>query len=214
MSSFLRRALLALTVLGAVSGVHASDLSVLTIDGVVGPGDAGHYPADAAFSWIDHHFPDNSVSHIWELAAGTDGGILLGQGQPGRGELTEVRPMYNLNSWLYTVGDGITLNPDNSLDFANLRMNWGGSLFDLGNAPGFAPLVPLVADITQLTGNDNGYAIYADHTYDLIYHSAGQCDGCVLTIHFHGSALPVPEPQTYLFWLAGLGLIFARLRRR
>ena len=211
MSKFASQALVALVFLCASSVSLAAGPGTLTIDGVVGPGGVGSYPPDAAFSWIDHRYPDNSVSHIWELAAGTDGGILLGQGQPGKGELTEVRPMYNLNSWLYTVADGIKLNGDSSLDFSNLRMDWGGTILDLGTAPGFDPLVPLISDITQLSGNQNGYAIYSDNSYDLIYHSAGLCDGCILTVHFHGNALPVPEPQAFMLWCAGLGSIGARV---
>ena len=207
MSKFTSQALVALIFLCASSVSLSAGPGILTIDGVVGPGNVGSYPPDAVFSWIDHRYPGNDGSHIWELAAGTDGGILLGQGQPVKGELTEVRPMYNLKSWLYTVSDGIKFNGDSSLDFSNLRMDWGGTILDLGTAPGFDPLVPLISDITQLSGNQNGYVIYADNSYDLIYHSAGLCDGCILTVHFHGMALPVPEAQTLMLWCAGLGLI-------
>lgn len=189
------------------------DIKVLTIEGVIGPGDAGQYPADAAFSWIDHRYPGSTVSHIWQLAPGTDGGLLIGQAQPLKGALTEARPMYNIQSWLYSIGDGITFKPDNSLDFSNLRMDWGDTILDLGNTPGFDSLVPFVSDISQLSGTENGYVIYADNSYDLIYHSAGLCDGCILTVHFHGNALAVPEPRVVLLWLFGLALLYVRLRR-
>jgi len=121
--------------------------------------------------------------------------------------------MYNQSSWLYTVDSGITLTADKALDFSNLFMSWGETILALGAQPGFDPLVPLVADITQISETANGYAVYADASYDLIYRSQGLCDGCVLTLHFHGNASPVPEPKQTLLWLTGLALLYGNLRR-
>lgn len=214
MSRTLTRVILALVVLCLSPISLASEIGVLTIQGVIRPGAVGHYPANSAFSWIDHRYPSNSLSHIWQLAPGSDGGILLGQAQQNAGELTQVRPMYNQNSWLYTVGNGITLTTDKTLDFSNLFMSWGETTLALGVDPGFDPLVPLVADITQLSGTANGYAVYADASYDLIYHSRGLCADCVLTLHLHGNAMPVPEPKGTLLWLTGLALLYGSLRRK
>jgi hypothetical protein len=214
MSRISTRALLVLAVLCTSPSSQAFEIGVLTIEGIVGPGAVGHYPANAAFSWIDHRYPSNTLSHIWQLAPGSDGGIMLGQAQPNAGELTEVRPMYNQDSWLYTIGSGITLTADKALDFSNLFMSWGGTILALGAHLGFDPFVPLVADITQLSNTANGYAVYADASYDLIYHSAGLCNGCELTLHFHGNASPVPEPKDTLLWLTGLALLYGNLRRK
>lgn len=203
--------LVALVAVCGASFSHSSDINLLTIEGVIGPGDVGSYPVDSGFSWIDHRYPDADASHIWQLAAGTDGGVLPGQAQPGKGALTEVRPMYNINSWLYTVDSGITFNPDDSIDFGNLRMKWGTTILNLGMAPGFDPLVPLVSDISLLTNAGNGYVVHGDGSYDLIYRSAGLCEGCELTVHFHGIASSVPEPGISWLWLFGLALVSFRL---
>lgn len=214
MSRILTQALLVLAVLCTSPSSQALEISVLSIQGVIGPGAVGNYPVNSAFSWIDHRYPSNRLSHIWQLAPGSDGGILLSQAQQNAGEVTEVRPMYNQPSWLYTVGSGITLGADKALDFSNLFMSWGETILALGAQPGFDSLVPLVADITQIPETANGYAVYADASYDLIYHSRGLCNDCVLTLHLHGNVSPVPEPKSTLLWLTGLALLYGNLRRR
>jgi hypothetical protein len=201
----------------AHASAQAASIGALTIDGYLGPGTAGSYPVDATYSWISHLYPDNTGPHSWTQAPGTDGGILTDQAQSNKGEITAPRPMYNINSWLYSVGNGVTINPlNNSLDFQNLRMNWGGTILDLGNAPGTNPVVPLVADINTLSGTDNGWQRLSDNTYQLLYHSAGLCDGCQLAIHLYGSVVPVPIPAA--IWMFGSGLMglfgSARFRKR
>ncbi len=190
----------------AHANAQAASIAALTVDGYLGQGDVVSYPVDATYSWISHLYPDNTIPHSWTQAPGTDGGILIDQAQPNKGEITATRLMYNLNSWLYSVGSGVTVNPlDNSLNFLNLRMNWGGTILDLGNAPGTNPIVPLVADINTLSGTDNGWQWLSDNSYQLLYHSAGLCDGCQLTIHLYGSVVPVPVPAAV--WLFGSGLL-------
>lgn len=201
----------------AQANAQAASVAALSVDGYLGPGIAGSYPINATYSWISHLYPGNTVPHSWTQAPGTDGGILIGQAQPNTGEITSVRPMYNQNAWLYSVGNGVTVNPvDDSVNFQNLRMDWGGTILDLGNAPGTNPIVPLVADINSLSGTDNGWQWLGDNSYQLLYHSAGLCDGCQLTIHLYGNVVPVPILPTV--WLFGSGLLglfgFARMHGR
>lgn len=214
MFKHLMKALFALAVMYGVPVSHASSINFLSIEGVISPGDAGAYPPDAGFSWIAHRFPGNSVSHIWKLAPGSDGGIVLGQAQPGRGEITAVRPMYNVDSWLYSIGGGVTLDVNGALDFSNMHLGWGDTDLSLGMSPGFDPLIPLVTDITGLGDTGNGYVVYGDGKYDLIYHSAGQCDGCVITLHLHGMATAVPEPGLPWLFVAGLFLVISMAQMR
>jgi hypothetical protein len=211
MFKHLIKALLALAAICGVSASHASDINFLSIEGVTGPGDVGAYPADAGFSWSAHRYPDATVSHIWQLAPGSDGGIVLGQAQSGRGAITEVRPMYNINSWLYSVGGGVTFNANSALDFSTMHLKWGDADLQFGVSPGFDSLIPLVSDITALTGTENGYVVYGDGKYDLIYHDAGLCDGCEITLHLHGMAMAVPEPGNSLLWMLGLASVSIRL---
>lgn len=201
----------------AQTNVQAASITALTVDGYLGPGTAGSYPISATYSWISNLYPGNTVPHSWTQAPGTGGGILIGQAQPNSGEVTAVRPMYNQSAWLYSVGNGVTMNPvDDSLNFQNLRMSWGGTILDLGNAPGTNPVIPLVADISTLSGTDNGWQWLSDNSYQLLYHSAGLCDGCQLTIHLYGSVVPVPIPPATLLLVSGLSGLFglARMRRR
>lgn len=204
------KALLALAAIFGVSVSHA-DIDFLGIEGIAGPGDVGAYPSDSDFSWIAHRQPDNSLSHLWQLAPGSDGGIVLGLAQSGRGAITEVRPMYNINSWLYSVGAGVTFDSNSALDFSTMHLKWGEADLQFGMSPGFDPLIPLVSDITQLIDIENGYVVYGDGKYDLIYHDAGLCDGCVVTLHLHGVAMSVPEPGNGLLWLLGLASLSIRL---
>lgn len=188
---------------------YAAIISSFTINGYLGPGDATIYPVDAPYSWISHLYPDNTVPHSWTQAAGTDGGIIFSRAQPGKGEINAVRPMYNLNSWLFSVGGGLSIDAfSNTVNFQNLQMNWGGTILDLGNAPGTSPYIPLVADITALSGGENGWQWLSDGSYQLIYHSNGLCDGCQLTIHLTGNVVTVPVPTAlFLFGSGFAGLI-------
>jgi hypothetical protein len=204
MNLYLQKAFFALIFSLCVSSAQAGSIAMLTIDGMLGPGDAGSYPVDALFSWSEHRYPGETVGHVWTLAPGTDGGIFLAQAQPSKGGMTAKRDMYNMPSWFYSVGNGITINADESLDFENFRMSWGGTILDLGNVPGYSASIPKLADISQLSGTSNGWVLQNDGTYNLIFRSAGLCDGCELTVHLHGTAHPVPLPSA--FWLLGAGL--------
>lgn len=189
---------------------NATDIGFMSVEGAEGPGGVGAYPPDAAFSWIAHRFPGNTVAHIWQIDAGSDGGIILNQAQAGQDELTSVRPMYNIDSWLYSLGGGVAVDVNGMLDFSMVHLSWGDIDLDFGNASVFSFLIPQVQDITALTGIENGYAVYQDGTYDLIVHTAGTCGGCELTVHLHGAISPVPEPGNGVLWLVGIvGLTLA-----
>lgn len=193
----------------ASASAHAANISAFTVNGYLGPGDAISYPVDAPFSWISHLYPDNTGPHSWTQDAGTDGGIIFGHLQPSKGEITAVRPMYNLNSWLFSVGSGLSISPaDNSVNFQNLQMNWGGTILDLGNAPGINPIIPLVADITALSGTENGWQWLTDGSYQLLYHSIGLCDGCQLTVHLTGQVVSVPIPAALFLFGSGVAGLF------
>lgn len=193
----------------AFTPTYAAVVSSFTINGYLGPGDAAIYPVDAPYSWISHLYPGNSIPHSWTQAAGTDGGIIFARVQSGKGEITAVRPMYNLNSWLFSVGTGLSISAsDNTVNFRNLQMNWGGTILDLGNAPGTSPDIPLVADITALSGTENGWQWLSDGSYQLLYHSNGLCDGCQLTIHLTGNVVTVPVPAALFLFAPGFwGLV-------
>lgn len=168
--------------------LHAAELvTYLSIEGMLGPGDAGSYPVDAAFSWISHRFPGNDVSHIWTLAPGSDGGVVLDTAQPGRGQITAVRQMYNVNSWLISTADGVHSRAlTEELDFTNMRLAWGGVIYDFGFGATNSGLVPRVAGPEAVRSANGWWRDNVAGKYHLVFRGKGQCDGCVLTVHLVG----------------------------
>lgn len=63
---------------------QAAAITFLGIDGMLGSGDAGNYPVDAEFSWISHRYPGSTSAHIWTLAPGSNGGVIVGSAQSGQ----------------------------------------------------------------------------------------------------------------------------------
>lgn len=195
--------------------VQAATVSFLGIDGELGPGSYGNYPLDADFSWISHRFPDNTDAHIWTLAAGTAGGVAIASAQPGRGEITAVRDMYNQPSWLFSTGDGVQFDePTQTFDLTGLQLNWAGTIYDFGFGGGvYSALVPLVAAAGD-TASANGWWLDADGDYHLVFRGTGQCDGCELTVHLTGQVTLVPLPAAGVLMLSGLLVLAGHARRR
>lgn len=195
----------ALFVWGLIAPGKASSVTLLGIDGMLGPGGAGAYPLDADFSWISHRYPGSVEAHIWTLAPGSDGGVVVGVAQSGHGEITAARAMYNLSSWLFSVGDGVRYDQlTNSFDMANLRLNWGGTIYDFGFAGGVTSQVGMVSDAEAVVGA-NGWWLDQTGDYHLVFRGDGQCEGCELTVHLTGQMAVVPLPATA--WLLGAGLV-------
>lgn len=184
---------------------RAASIDFLSIEGELGPGDAGNYPVDAAFSWISHRFPGSETAHIWTLAPGSDGGMAIGSAQPGRGQITAPRAMYNLSSWLFSVEGGVSYDAQaSSFDLANLRLDWGGTVYDFGFGGDVTSLVPLVSG-ADAVASSNGWWRDAAGAYHLVFRGDGQCDGCELTVHLTGQISEVPLPGAS--WLLGSGLM-------
>lgn len=163
-------------------------VTFLGIDGQLGPGAAGNYPLDAEFSWISHHFPGNTVAHIWTLAPGSDGGIIIHAAQPGQGQITAPRNMYNVTSWLFSVDTGVVFDHSTEmLDVSNLRLFWGVDVYDFGFGSTRSGQVPHIAG-PQDAQAANGWWQDAQGKYHLVFRGDGQCEGCELTVHLTGLA--------------------------
>ncbi len=180
--------LLLILALPAVAPVRAADVvTYLGIEGMLGAGSAGNYPLDAEFSWISHRFPDNAQAHIWTLAPGSDGGIIINTPQPGKGQITAPRAMYNINSWLFSINTGIQSNPlAEVLDFSNMRLYWGGDVYDFGFGTTTSGLIPHVAGPDDVLAANGWWLEATSGKYHLIFRGNGQCAGCVLTVHLVG----------------------------
>lgn len=196
--------ILALAATLVCAPAKAVPITFLGIDGMLGPGGAGNYPLDADFSWISHRYPGNVDAHIWTLAPGSDGGVTVGSAQTGRGEITAPRAMYNLTSWLYSVGSGVQFDDlTDSFDVSDLRLSWGGTDYDFGFGGGISGLVPLVAG-EGAVADANGWWLDGAGYYHLVFRGNGQCEGCELTVHLTGQLTEVPLPAAA--WLFGSGL--------
>lgn len=177
---------------GAMPAQAAELVTYLSIEGMLGPGDAGNYPLDAEFSWISHRFPGNDIAHIWTLAPGSDGGVTLDAAQPARGQITAVRQMYNINSWLVSGADGVQYRAlAQELDFSNIRLSWGGVVYDFGFGTTTSGLVPRVAGPEAVQSANGWWRDSVTGKYHLIFRGEGQCDGCVLTVHLVGQMTAV-----------------------
>lgn len=158
----------------------------LGIEGTLGPGGYGNYPLDADFSWISHRFPGNTSAHIWTLAPGSDGGVIMNTAQPGQGQITAVRAMYNVPSWLFSAGTGISFGAfAQAFDFTNIRLYWGEDIYDFGFGTTRSGQVPHVAG-PQDVQSANGWWLDAQGKYHLVFRGDGQCAGCELTVHLTG----------------------------
>lgn len=177
---------IALLLVGAMPVQAATVVTFLGINGMLGPGSAGNYPLDANFSWISHRFPGNTSAHIWTLAPGSDGGVIMNAAQPGQGRITAPRPMYNVTSWLFSTGSGIRFNPQTEvMDFTRMRLAWGEDIYDFGFGATRSGLVPHIAG-PQAAQNANGWWLDTQGKYHLIFRGDGQCVGCELTVHLTG----------------------------
>lgn len=213
MNHWMSKIFLALVCCASTLSVQAASINILTIESGLGPGIVGSYSLNSMFSWIEHRYPGTTSGHSWTLAPGTDEGILLGQAQPNH-DITANRLMYNMPSWLYSVGNGITINEDESINFQNLRLYWGGTILDLGNAPGYTAAIPRLTDFSELSATSNGWVLENDGIYSLIFHTAGLCDGCELTIHLYGTAQPVPLPSAFWLFTSSLAGLYGIAYRR
>jgi hypothetical protein len=148
------------------------------------------WPVDSEYSWLSHRFPAATSWHSWRLHPGTDGGILFGSAQP-TGTLTAQFLMFNVPTTIYSTGNGVTIDANETLNFDNLRRLHGNTIYDLGSGAGADPTIPLVPDITLLPPGENGWQINPDDTYHVIYNTTGNCPGCEMLLHFHGTLLPV-----------------------
>ena len=161
--------------------------------GIIGvPANAGpwSWPVDSEYSWLSHRFPAATTWHSWRLHPGTNGGILFGSAQPS-GALTAEFLMFNISTTIYSTGNGVTIDANETVNFDNLRRLHGNTVYDLGSGTGADPVIPLVPDVTQLLPGENGWQINPDGTCHVIYNTAGNCAGCEMLLHFYGTLLPV-----------------------
>jgi len=193
-----------------VPGVQA--VTVLTLPGSFEPpGIIGTFPDTSEFSWIKQRFPTSTGYFSWNFGGGTDGGMIFDQSQ-AFGEMTDVFIMFNQRAGFYSVNDGLSIDPDNTIDMSNLRMRQANNIIDVGSGSGYETLVPYFVDFSLRADNQNGWSIDVNGMYHLFYNTRGTCIDCELTIHMYGSVVPVPAA----IWLFASGLLglasFARRR--
>lgn len=175
-----------LFLMGAACARAADVVTFLGIDGMLGPGAVGNYALDAPFSWISHRFPGSATAHLWTLAPGADGGVIVNAAQPGRGQVSAPRPMYNVTSWLFSVVDGVRFDPmAETLNFTSTRLTWGDDVYDFGFGAARTGLVPYVTG-PQDAQSANGWWRDAQR-YHVVFRGDGQCAGCELTVHLTGT---------------------------
>lgn len=194
------------------SAVNAA--SMLTLPGSFQPpGIDGVFSDTAEFSWIKHRFTSQNSYFSWRFGGGTDGGVIFDQSQAFT-EMTDVMTMFNQPAGFYSVGNGLSIDQNNTIDMSNLRMKHFTTIYDVGSGSGYDALVPYVDDISLLLERENGWSIN-NGNYHLFYNTRGVCDNCEMTIHMVGTAV-VPVPATT--WLFGSGLIglagFARRKNK
>ncbi len=187
-----------LTLLLIVSPVGAQSISSLTIVGAYEPGIVGTRPITTQFSWLTNTLLYGG-KHTWTYGPGTDGGILFGVPQeyiyvPPDDRLSGISSwllMFNKDTVLFSVNNGITIDDGNTINMANLRMLWGPDVMDYGSGAGTSTLVPLVQDIAALGPEESGWMTNPDGSYHLIYQAgAGTCGtACATTIHLYGKVL-------------------------
>lgn len=181
---------LMLVFVGQLRANHFVNPTRLGIIGEVAASVLGPLPYDAQYSWISRIYTGGSFTISWRFYPGTDGGIVFSLAQPPE-RLTSIFGMLSLNTTLYSVGAGITMDANHVIDMVNLRKDAEGSILDLGSGPGVDSKVPLVQDVTMLGTVQNGWQLNPDGTYHLIYNTHAECTGCKLVIHFYGTQLPL-----------------------
>lgn len=176
----------------------AQGIASLTIMGTYDGGIVGTYPATTPFSWLTNTLTYGG-KHTWTYGPGADGGILFGVPQeyiyaPPDDRLSGVSSwflMFNKDTVLFSADNGITVDNNNTINMANLRMLWGPDVMDYGSGAGTSTLVPMVQDIAALGPDESGWMINPDGSYRLIYQAgAGTCGtACATTIHFYGKVI-------------------------
>ncbi len=177
-------------------------VTMLTLPGSFSPpGIIGTFSDTAEFSWIKHRFP-NAGYFSWNFGGGTDGGVIFDQAQPFT-QMTDVFTMFNQPAGFFSVNSGLSIASDLTIDMSNLRMKQAGIVIDVGDGSGFDTFVPYFEDFSLRGIDQNGWTINSAGAYHLFYNTRGICDGCEMTIHLYGSAVPVPAA----IWLFGSGLL-------
>ena len=184
----------------------------MTIDGVYQPSDVGTEPISADYSWLWLEFA-GGARFTWHYGPGTDGGIVFAkaQGHPpyddgngggtvflDPGELTGEFLFLNEPAVLFTVENGITINEDLSISMRNLRLFRGIFESDIGSGLAGDAMVREVSDITELAEGENGWQLYADGRYDLVFYTNWL--GQQAAIHFAGQMVADPAPRITGVW--------------
>lgn len=182
---------------------NANAFTQLTIAGEYAPpGISGTFPDDASFSWIKHKFSPTHDYFSWRIGGGVDGGIIFNQPQ-SYGDLTAEFMMFSQPTGFYSVNEGITINPDNTIDMSNIRMSQFGEIIDIGSGSGYDTMVPYVDDFLSIAEGSSGWSITDSGVYHLFYTTRGTCLECELTIHLTGTAI-VPLPAAVWLMISGL----------
>ncbi|HYQ72058.1 MAG TPA: hypothetical protein VET88_09055, partial [Gammaproteobacteria bacterium] len=174
---------------GAVADLYDEGLGGIGITGVDAPSQVGSWPLLAEYSWLNRDSTGLQSTISWRLHPGTDDGIIFFLAQPPQ-TLTSEFTMLNLSTALYSTGNGITID-GTTIDMSNLRKSADGNVFNIGSGPGVDPMVPLVEDITALMPGENGWQINTDGSYNLLFNTIAECQGCRIRIHLYGNQMGI-----------------------
>jgi len=204
------RLLLLLIFSFCLNTAHA--ISILTLPGSFeSPGILDTFPEYSNYSWLSHRQSSDHRYFSWRFGGGSDGGVIFNQLQEYT-EMTDTFVMFNQNTGLFSVNDGIQINDDYSIDMANLRMWQSSQIYDLGDASEFETLIPFFDDLSIRLDGQNGWSITGNE-YHLFYNTRGICDTCEMVIHLHGMTV-VPIPSSILLFLSGVGFLGVGFKRK
>ncbi|MHB1214335.1 MAG: PEP-CTERM sorting domain-containing protein [Thiobacillus sp.] len=215
---------LALGVCMASGGVQASSIQSLTIEEIgVASGGLGT-SALASSGGVGDWLPigASTSSPAFFVSDGSDGALIMGATQANGA----ISSGFNWGGSNHFEINTLSSAPSGSISDGVMSLNLAGLVaeFTVGNtAFPFSPdPLTLLTSVSMIDANHYFYTadwthVFNNDVYDLTTLAIQPSwNGTSTVLHFEGIATlaPIPEPETYIMMLAGLGLVGVMARRR